>query len=91
MCTEIQLFGVGWDWVHLADQPQFGLLYQPWMIGNECGAVGGMRNGRGNQSILRKPAPVPGSQQLAASALAWAIEIQYDRGQFVWDFRFSMQ
>jgi hypothetical protein len=26
---------------------------------DECGAVGGMRNGRGNRSTGRKPAPVP--------------------------------
>jgi hypothetical protein len=26
---------------------------------NECGAVGGMRTGRGNRSSQRKPAPVP--------------------------------
>jgi hypothetical protein len=26
---------------------------------NECGAVGGMRTGRGNRRILRKSAPVP--------------------------------
>jgi hypothetical protein len=26
---------------------------------NKCGAIDGMRNGRGNRSIRRKPAPVP--------------------------------
>jgi hypothetical protein len=41
-------------------RPPFVLLYQPQMIGDdECGAVGGMRIGRGNQSPQRKPAPVP--------------------------------
>jgi hypothetical protein len=25
----------------------------------DCGAIGGMRIGRGNQSTLRKPAPAP--------------------------------
>jgi hypothetical protein len=36
-----------------------GLLYQPQMIDDECGTVGGMRIGRGNRSIRKKPAPVP--------------------------------
>jgi hypothetical protein len=35
------------------------LLYQPQMIDDGCGAVGGMRIGRGNRSTRRKPAPVP--------------------------------
>jgi hypothetical protein len=39
-------------------RPLFGLLYQPQMIDDECGAVGGMRIGRGNRSIQRKTAPV---------------------------------
>jgi hypothetical protein len=29
------------------------------MIDDECGAVGGMRIGRGNRSTQRKTAPVP--------------------------------
>lgn len=49
--------GVGSDWVHLVCQPLFGLLYQPRMI-DVCGAVGGIRIGRGKQSTRRKPAPV---------------------------------
>jgi hypothetical protein len=36
-----------------------GLLYQPRMIDDDYGAVGGMRIGRGNRSTRRKPAPVP--------------------------------
>jgi hypothetical protein len=36
-----------------------GLLYQPRMIDDDYGAVGGMRIGKGNRSIGRKPAPVP--------------------------------
>jgi hypothetical protein len=36
-----------------------GLLYQPRMIDDDYGAVGGMRIGRGNRSTQRKPAPVP--------------------------------
>jgi hypothetical protein len=54
-----KFLGVRWDWVHLARQPLTGLLYQPRMIDDECGAVGGMRIDRGNQSTGRKPAPVP--------------------------------
>jgi hypothetical protein len=48
-------WGGGWEWVHLVRQPLIGLLYQPRMA-YECGAVGGMRIGRGNRSTGRKPA-----------------------------------
>jgi hypothetical protein len=35
-----------------------GLLYQPQMVGEgDCGAIGGMKIGRGNRSTQRKPAP----------------------------------
>jgi hypothetical protein len=48
-----------WDWVHLVRRPLFGLLYQPWMMDDdECGVIGGII-GRGNQSTLKKRAPVP--------------------------------
>jgi hypothetical protein len=41
------------DWVHLVCRALFGLLYQPRMIDDdECGAAGGMRIGRGNQSAV---------------------------------------
>jgi hypothetical protein len=37
-----------------------GLSYQPQMIDDgDCGAIGGMKIGRGNRSTRRKPAPVP--------------------------------
>jgi hypothetical protein len=37
-----------------------GLLYQPQMIDDgDCGEIGGMKIGRGNQSTWRKPAPAP--------------------------------
>jgi hypothetical protein len=37
-----------------------GLLYQPQMIDDgDCGAIGGMKIGRGNRSSRRKPAPAP--------------------------------
>jgi hypothetical protein len=49
------IFLIGWDWVHLVLQPLLGLLYQPQMIDDgECGAVGGMRIGRGNRSTRRQ-------------------------------------
>jgi hypothetical protein len=41
----------------------FGLLYQPRMIDDECGAVRGMRIGRGKRSTRRKLAPVPLGRQ----------------------------
>jgi hypothetical protein len=50
---------VGWDWVHLVRRPLSGLLYQPRMIDEVCGAVGIMRIGRRNRSTRRKPAPAP--------------------------------
>jgi hypothetical protein len=37
-----------------------GLLYKPQMIDeDDCGAIGGMKIGRGNLSTRRKPAPAP--------------------------------
>jgi hypothetical protein len=37
-----------------------GLLYKPQMIDeDECGAIGGMKIGRGHRSTRRKPAPAP--------------------------------
>jgi hypothetical protein len=37
-----------------------GLLYEPQMIDeDDCGAIGGMKIGRGNRSTRRKPAPAP--------------------------------
>jgi hypothetical protein len=37
-----------------------GLLYKPQMIDeSDCGAIGGMKIGRGNRSTRRKPAPAP--------------------------------
>jgi hypothetical protein len=47
------------EWVHLVRRPLFGLLSQPWMIDEGCGAVSGMRISRGNGSTRRKPATVP--------------------------------
>jgi hypothetical protein len=37
-----------------------GPLYKPQMIDeDDCGAIGGMKIGRGNRSTRRKPAPAP--------------------------------
>jgi hypothetical protein len=37
-----------------------GQLYKPQMIDEgDCGAIGGMKIGRGNRSTQRKPAPAP--------------------------------
>jgi hypothetical protein len=47
-----------------------GLLYQPLMI-DECEAVGGMRIGKGNRSIRRKPAPVPLCPPQISHDLTW--------------------
>jgi hypothetical protein len=61
MCEELVadwFLGMGWDWVYLVLRPLFGLLHQPRMVDNECGAVGGM-SGRWNWRTRRKPAPVP--------------------------------
>jgi hypothetical protein len=41
----------------LVRRPLTGLLYQPRIIDDECGAVGGMRIGRGNRSTRRKASP----------------------------------
>jgi hypothetical protein len=55
---------VEWDRVPRYLSPwycsHFGLLYKPQMIDEgDCGAIGGMKIGRGNRSTRRKPAPVP--------------------------------
>jgi hypothetical protein len=55
----VSFFLVSWGWVHLVRWPLLILLYQPRMVDDECGAVGGMRIGRRNRSTRRKPAPMP--------------------------------
>jgi hypothetical protein len=64
--------GVGWDWVHLVRRPLTGLLYQPRMADDECGAVGGMKIDNGNRSTLREPAPVPLCPPQIPHYLTWA-------------------
>jgi hypothetical protein len=66
-----QFLGVGWDWVHLLRRPLFGLLYQPRMIDDECGAVGGMRIGNRNRSTRRKSTPVLLCLQQIPHNLTW--------------------
>jgi hypothetical protein len=53
------IFPMRWDCVHLVLQPLFGLLYQPQIIDDDCGAISGMRIGRENRTTRRKTAPVP--------------------------------
>jgi hypothetical protein len=48
------------------------LLYQPQMIDDECGVVGGMRIGRGNRSTRRKLTPVPLCPPQIPHDLTWA-------------------
>jgi hypothetical protein len=60
---------VSWDGVR---RPLTGLLYQPRMIHDECGAVGGIKIRRGNKSIRRKLAPVPLCQPKIPYDLIWA-------------------
>jgi hypothetical protein len=43
----------------LGTSATLGLLYQPRMIDDDYGAVGGMRIGRRNRSTRRKTAPMP--------------------------------
>jgi hypothetical protein len=52
--------GVGLIVSPLGTAATSGLLYKPQMIDeNDCGAVGGMKIGRGNRSTRRKPTPAP--------------------------------
>jgi hypothetical protein len=44
----------------LATAATTGVLYKPQMIDEgDCGAIGGIKIGRGNRSTRRKPAPAP--------------------------------
>jgi hypothetical protein len=50
-----------------------GLLYQPQMIDDgDCGAVDGMKIGRGNRSTRRKLAPAPLCPPQISRDLTWA-------------------
>jgi hypothetical protein len=49
------------------------LLYQPQVIDDgDCGVIGGMKIGGGNQSTRRKPAPVPLCPRRIPHDLTWA-------------------
>jgi hypothetical protein len=65
---------VRWDWVHLVRRrPLYAPLYQSRMIhDDECGAVSGIRTGRGNRNIRRKPAPVPLCPPQIPHDLTWS-------------------
>jgi hypothetical protein len=67
-----QFFGMGWDCVHSVRRPLNDPFYQPRMIDDECGAVSGMRIGRGNRSTRRKPAPMPLCPPQIPHCLTWA-------------------
>jgi hypothetical protein len=46
-----QILKLVWDWAHLVRRPLIGLLYQPRMIVDKCGAVDRMRIGRGTEVL----------------------------------------
>jgi hypothetical protein len=77
--------GVVWDWVHLVRRLLTGLLYQPRTIDDECGAVGGMRIGRGNLSTRRKPVLVPLCPPQIPHDLTWT----RTRAAAVWSRRLT--
>jgi hypothetical protein len=71
--SKVIFFFVSWggvDWVHLVRRPLIGLLYQPRMI-DEYWVFGGIKIGRGNLSIQRKPAPVPFCSPQIPHDLTW--------------------
>jgi hypothetical protein len=59
--TKIFFFNYWWGGTKsLGTAATSGLLYKPQMIHeDDCGAIGGMKIGRGNRSTRRKPAPAP--------------------------------
>jgi hypothetical protein len=63
---------MGWDWVHLLLGPLTGLLYQPRVMDDECGTVGGMRIDRANGSTRWKTAPAPLCPPKIPHDLTWA-------------------
>jgi hypothetical protein len=72
--VEVVFFLVSLGWVRLSPlgtSATGGLLYQPRMIDDDYGAVGGMRIGRGNRSTRRRPAPVPLSPPQIPHDLTW--------------------
>jgi hypothetical protein len=58
--ADFVVFLVGVGLSPLGTAATSGLLYKSQMIDEgDCGAIGGMKIGRGNQSTRRKPAPAP--------------------------------
>jgi hypothetical protein len=72
----LAFFLVSWCGVRLSPlgkcRPIVGLLYQSQMIVDECGAVGGMRIGRGNRNTREKSAPLPLCLPRIPYDLTWA-------------------
>jgi hypothetical protein len=59
-CLQVFFFIGGVGLSPLGTAATSGLLYRPQMIDeDDCGAIGGMKIGRGNRSTRRKPAPAP--------------------------------
>jgi hypothetical protein len=56
------------------------LLYQPQIIDNECGVIGGMTIGRGQWSTRRKPTPAPLCPKQIPHYLIWARTWAYKVG-----------
>jgi hypothetical protein len=59
-------------WSETASTLYVGLLYQPRTVDDECGAVGGIRIGRGKRNTRGKPAPVPLCPPQIPHDLNWA-------------------
>jgi hypothetical protein len=68
----LSFLGWGETLVHLVRRPLIGLLYQPRILDDECGAVGGIRIGRGNRNTRRKTNPVPLCPPRIPYFLTWA-------------------
>jgi hypothetical protein len=68
----------------LIRRPLIGLLYQPRMIDDVCGAVGGMRIGRGSRSTRRKLTPVPLCPTQMPHDLTWARTLRLTAWAMAW-------
>jgi hypothetical protein len=68
----LSFMGWGETWFYLVRRRLTGLLRQHRVIDDECGAVGGMRIGRENGSIRKKPTPVPLCSPQIPHDLTWA-------------------
>jgi hypothetical protein len=80
-----RLFLISWGGVRLSPfgtSAATGLLYQPWMIDDDCGAVGGIRICRGNLSTGRKIAQVPLSPPQIPHDLSWARTLAAEVGSW---------